>query len=216
MSSAADWTNLVSDPDLINHLGELLQTYREASPENRNDKLLEAMRRIKRTAASQGHPAGGGTAAAVAQAPEPVAPAPISAPPIGASDFVSSAGQDRRAYPRLKCYVAVELRMSGSETSIWGNLANTSIGGALVETATPIVPGSQLEIGLWLASGKIWVKGLVLNGVVTSASPSFGIRIKFSELPSAGRETLRQFLRFIEAETKGFFQQNGYLARLKR
>ena len=43
----ADWTQLLTDPELITHLGELLQTYREAPPEKRDQELLAAMRRIK-------------------------------------------------------------------------------------------------------------------------------------------------------------------------
>ena len=39
-SKGADWTHLLSDPDLINHLGRLLQAYREALPEKRDQVLL--------------------------------------------------------------------------------------------------------------------------------------------------------------------------------
>src|SRR2546428_4040783 len=46
-ATGADWTQLLTDPDLISHLGELLQTYREAAPEKRDQALLAAMRKIK-------------------------------------------------------------------------------------------------------------------------------------------------------------------------
>ena len=42
-----DWTRLLTDPDLVSHLGKLLQTYREVSPEQREPALLRAMREIK-------------------------------------------------------------------------------------------------------------------------------------------------------------------------
>ena len=35
-----DWTRLLSDPDLVRHVGKLLQTYREAPPEKREQALL--------------------------------------------------------------------------------------------------------------------------------------------------------------------------------
>src|SRR5437764_6139483 len=44
---SADWTHLLTDPDLVSHLGKLLKTYREAPPEQREQALLEAMREIK-------------------------------------------------------------------------------------------------------------------------------------------------------------------------
>src|SRR3981189_389331 len=43
----SDWTRLLTDPDLVSHLGKLLQTYREVSPEQREPALLRAMREIK-------------------------------------------------------------------------------------------------------------------------------------------------------------------------
>src|SRR5579863_10457317 len=49
LSTSADWTNLLKDPEIASHLGELLQVYREAAPEQRNQALVEAMRKIKAT-----------------------------------------------------------------------------------------------------------------------------------------------------------------------
>ena len=43
----SDWTRLLTDPDLVSHLGKLLQTYREVAPEEREAALLRAMREIK-------------------------------------------------------------------------------------------------------------------------------------------------------------------------
>src|ERR1700683_4254285 len=43
----SDWTRLLTDPDLVSHLGKLLQTYREVPAEQREAALLRAMREIK-------------------------------------------------------------------------------------------------------------------------------------------------------------------------
>jgi hypothetical protein len=226
---SADWTHLLTDPDLVSHLGKLLKTYREASPEQREQALLEAMREIKSGQANKtpagspsrptSHPAPTPAAAPAnvspAMAAAAVAPAP-DPPPFEPDIFTPNWGQDRRMYPRLKCFVAVEIHVKGSATPIWGNLSNTSMGGCFVESVTPIGAGEDVEIGLWLASGKIWVKGMVLNGVVTKSTPSFGIRVRFAPIEGAGRESLRHFLKFVESTTKGYQNDHGYLAQLKR
>src|ERR1700745_4081405 len=49
MSAAmgTDWTRILSDPDLVRQVGKLLQAYREAPAEKREEALLTAMREIK-------------------------------------------------------------------------------------------------------------------------------------------------------------------------
>ena len=219
--TGADWTQLLTDPALVSHLGELLQVYRDTPAEKRDQALLEAMRNIK---GATGKAAGAAAAAQAAQpvaiaqaAPAPpVATSPAATPPFEPDIFTPTWGQDRRRHARLRCFVAVELRLGDSGVPIWGNLSNTSIGGCFVETATPVPSGVTVEIGLWLANGKIWIKGIILTGIVTKSSPSFGVRIKFSELEPTERENLRHFLKFVESTTKGYNKENGYLAQLKR
>jgi hypothetical protein len=116
----------------------------------------------------------------------------------------------------MKCFVAVELRFEGSNAPLWGNLSNTSLGGCFVETAATIATGAKLEIGLWVATGKIWIKGLVLNGVVTRTNPSVGARVKFDDLGVSQRATLREFMKFVDSTTQSYQAENGYLAQLKR
>jgi PilZ domain len=210
-TQGADWTNLLTDPDLVSNLGKLLQVYREAPFDKRDEALLSAMREIKEKAQQES-----GSLPQTGHGPEPQALSVETTPPFEPNLFTPSWADDRRKYPRVKCFVAVELRTEGSETPVWGNLSNTSLGGCYVETATPVKPGAQLEIGLWVASGKIWVKGLILTGTVTQSKPTYGIRVKFGGMETAERESLRQFLKFVESTTQGYQKENGYLARLKR
>jgi hypothetical protein len=212
----ADWTQLLTDPELVSHLGELLQTYREAAPEKRDEALLATMRQIKGAGAKTATSDKPTASKPAPQAAPPVATDAASSPPFEPDIFTPSWGQDRRRYPRMKCFVAVELRVGASATPIWGNLANTSLGGCFVETATPVPSGVSVEIGLWLANGKIWIKGIILTGIVTKSSPSFGVRIRYAELEPTERESLRHFLKFVESTTKGYNSENGYLAQLKR
>jgi hypothetical protein len=212
--ASADWTHLVADPDLVSHLGELLHTYREASPDRREQALLDAMRKIKAKVQPQ---AGTVAPASVSQAMAAAAAAPAPQPPPFEPDiFTPTWGQDRRKYPRIQCCVAVELQVGASPVPVWGTLCNTSMGGGFVETATPVTAGAEVKLGLWVGSGKIWVKGMVLNGVVTQSTPSFGMRIKFGQLEPPERDSLREFLKYVQSATREHNDRNGYLARLKK
>jgi len=208
-----DWTRLLTDPALVEHLGALLQTYREAAPEKREEALLAAMRQIKSKPAAKTKDAGTPGAQPPVQAPTPVTPS--ATPPFEPDIFTPSWGQDRRRFPRIRCFVAVELKIDGSDTPIWGNLSNTSMGGCYVETVTAVKSGADVQIGLWVASGKIWVKGLILNGIVIKSNPSFGVRVRF-DLDAAQREPLKQFLKFVESSTKAEHSEYSYLSKLRK
>jgi hypothetical protein len=212
-AAGTDWTGLLADPDLSRNLGTLLQTYRDAPPERREEALLAAMREIKRkTAAASG---GGAAKAAAGASPQPL-PTPASAtPPFEPDIFSTTWGQDRRRHPRIKCFVAVELHVNDAAAPLWGNLSNTSMGGCQVETAAQISGGSKVEIGLWVASGKIWVKGLALNGVVTRSAPAMGVRIRFASLHASEKENLRQFLKYVQDTTKAAKSEVSYMQLLK-
>jgi PilZ domain len=211
-STGTDWTQILADPDLVRHVGKLLQAYREAAPGERESALLCAMREIKNGAGATGGPT---PKADPAPTPHPV-PTPASAtPPYEPDLFGPTWSNDRRRQPRIKCYVAVELRVDDAETPIWGNLSNTSVGGCLVETAKPVRSGAKVEIGLWLANGKIWVKGFALSGVVTRSGPASGVRVRFDGMVPAERENLRQFLKFVQETTRAKHSESSYLELLK-
>ncbi len=216
----SDWTRLLTDPDLVSHLGKLLQTYREVSPEKREQALLKTMREIKESAVNARAAVATASGAPAPAAVKPAAfphPQPIEeTPPFEPDLFAPQTAQDRRRFARIKCFVAVELHIEGLEGPVWGNLSNVGRGGCFVETATPIPPGRSVGIGLWVSSGKIWVKGVILNGVVTRSAPSFGVRVKFSEAELMEKEHLREFLKFIESSARKGQSGNAYVAQLKR
>jgi hypothetical protein len=214
----SDWTRLLTDPDLVSHLGKLLQTYREVSPEQREPALLRAMREIK-DAAIKAREERKDVLVAAAPAPPAVLhrPEPIDdTPPFETDLFASQTETDRRRFHRIKCYVAVEIHVEGVEEPVWGNLANVSRGGCLVETAGAVPAGKALEIGLWVASGKIWVKGVIISGVATRSASTFGVRVKFSEAELSEKEHLREFLKFVESTSRSSQRGKAYVAQLKR
>jgi len=213
----SDWTRLLTDPDLVSHLGKLLKTYREVPPEQREAALLRAMREIKDAAAA---------ARVIEKDPLFVTEAERSAkfhhpevaketPPFAADLFTPQVGQDRRRYGRIKCHVAVEIHIEGVKEPVWGNLANVGRGGCMVETVGVVPMGKALEIGLWVTSDKIWVKGVILSGVATR-SAQFGIRVQFSEAELAQKEHLREFLKFVENAASKSQDGHNYVEQLKK
>src|SRR5258707_6257407 len=181
-AKGSDWTRLLTDPDLVSHLGKLLQTYREVSPEEREPALLRAMREIK-DAAVKAREARTNVAVAAVPAPPTVLqhPEPIDdTAPFEPDLFTPLTASDRRRFQRIKRYVAVEIHVEGVEEPVWGNLANVSRGGCLVETAGAVPAGKALESGLWVASGKIWVKGVIISGFANRKASTLGDRVKFS------------------------------------
>jgi hypothetical protein len=209
MSAGTDWTRILSDPDLVRHVGTLLQTYREAPAGKREEALLAAMRQIK-----------AGTLAATSTSSSPSEPPPVpmptfDTPPFAPDLFGPNLGSDRRRNPRIKCFVAVELRVDETPTPIWGNLSNTSVGGCLVETANPVKPGAKVAIGLWVPNGKIWVKGFALSGVVARNGPANGVRVRFDGMAPTERDSLRQFVKFVQDTTRASQNESNYLRLLK-
>ena len=210
-----DWTALLADLDLARNLGKLLQAYRDAPPEGREEALLAAMREVKKDASASSSIPASAPKAATEPPPQPLPTRASATPPFEPDVFSPNWGQDRRRHPRIKCFVAVELRVNDADAPIWGNLSNTSLGGCEVETSVQVTGGAKVEIGLWVASGKIWVKGLALNGVVTRGAPGAGTRIRFAGMNPAEKENLRQFLKYVQETTKASKNENRYLQLLK-
>ena len=214
-ATGTDWTKILSDPDLVRHVGKLLQAYREAPAGKREEALLAAMREIKAGANSGASRKTIDAALSATIAEPPVTTPPSATPPFEPDLFSSNWGTDRRKHPRIKCFIAVELRVDDSPSPIWGNLSNTSAGGCLLEIVAPVKPGAKVEIGLWVPNGKIWVKGFALSGIVTRNGPATGVRVRFDEMPSSERENLRQFLKFVQEATRNSQSENRYFQMLK-
>jgi hypothetical protein len=84
-----------------------------------------------------------------------------------------------------------------------------------VEAATGVTPGAEVQVGLWLPNGKIWVKGFALNGIVTRTGPATGVRVRFGSMSPAERENLRQFLKFVQEATRASKSETSYIEMLK-
>jgi hypothetical protein len=105
-------------------------------------------------------------------------------------NFQSTAANDRRKSERVKCSISVELHSAGQV--IWGKASDLSQGGCFVEMPIPLKPESKFEIVLWLGGTK-----LRLQGVVASASPGFGIGVRFSSVSPQDQEFLQQHIQSL-------------------
>lgn len=112
--------------------------------------------------------------------------------PHGVVDnFRATATQDRRQSARVKCSISVELHSPGQPV-IWGKASDLSQGGCFVEMPIPLKPESKFEIALWLGGTK-----LRLQGVVASASPGFGIGVRFSNVSPQHQEFLARHIQAL-------------------
>jgi hypothetical protein len=161
--------------------------------------------------------AAGASSASKKEAEQPPAlpTATSTIPPFEPNIFSTNWAQDRRRHPRVRCFVAVELRVNESATPVWGNLCDTGLGGCQVETVAQIGGGSKVEIGLWVANGKIWVKGIALNGVVIGNTRNAGVRVRFEGMNASDKENLRQFLKYVQQTTRAAKSEKSYLELLK-
>ena len=208
--AGADWTQLLSDPELVPHFTKLLKLYSESPADKREEVLLAALRKIKQ----EGPGVLDIPAALISNSQGSVATPATVIPPFQPEVSTSVWAEDRRRFPRMKCFIAVELRVDGLSSPIWGNLSNASLGGCLVQTPEIVSSGVNLGVGLWVASGQIWVKGIATKGISTTSNPT--VRVKFNDMEMAEKETLRSFLQLVQNETKDYSSKYGYLAQLKR
>ena len=58
-------------------------------------------------------------------------------------------------------------------------------------------------------------KGFFLSGVVTRSGPATGVRVRFDAMHSSERDSLREFLKFVQETTRLFNAENGYFNLLK-
>jgi hypothetical protein len=111
--------------------------------------------------------------------------------PSAAPDNFSFAGKDRRRSVRVKCSISAELRPVGQPV-IWGKVSDLSLGGCFVEMPIPLPVHAKFEIALWLGETK-----LRLQGEAASASPGFGIGVRFTNLSPENQELLRRHVQTI-------------------
>ncbi len=120
-------------------------------------------------------------------------------------------GTNTRRYPRVQCFVGVEVRSEDPELFVLGNLASIGLGGCGVEANTLVEIGVRVEIAS-VENQARRVNGVVANQRVLNDKPGFGIGVQFND----AAEQINDFVKFVESKTQMDNQEHGYLTQLKR
>jgi len=102
---------------------------------------------------------------------------------------------ERRAYPRLKQHVPIELLPATTEVPIRGVTCDLSLGGCYVEMMFPLEAGTSVEIKLQIGEATI----LVL-GIVKTSDPQVGNGIQFLKMLPEDFDELSSFMHASEQD----------------
>ncbi|MGB8061076.1 MAG: diguanylate cyclase [Candidatus Sulfotelmatobacter sp.] len=117
--------------------------------------------------------------------------------------------KDRRAHPRMKCRVTIEMQTEAGGVPLFANLTDISMGGCFVETSTILSPGSQIKLGFSMDDPSLSVEGVVLR-----LDPGSGVAVQFKEMNREIRERMFKILEFVQKATT--FYNNRYLDSLAK
>ena len=115
----------------------------------------------------------------------------VALPHAEVDNFQTTAANERRKSVRVKCSISVELRAAGQPVG-WGQASDLSQGGCFVEMHIPLKIESKLEVVLWVDGSK-----LRLNGEVVSASPGFGIGVRFTNVSPQSQQLLQSHIQSL-------------------
>jgi len=118
---------------------------------------------------------------------------------------------ESRRYPRLRCFIAVELRSKDPDFFALGNLSSIGQGGCGVETETPLNVGVLVEVAS-IEREDLRVVGHVVNRRVLYDKPGFGFGIEFADTD----EHIAALVRLIEGKAQVDDQAYWYLKNVKR
>jgi diguanylate cyclase (GGDEF)-like protein len=117
--------------------------------------------------------------------------------------------KDRRAHPRMKCRVTIEVQTEAAGIPLFANLTDVSMGGCYVETSTILPAGSQIKLGFSMDDAT-----LSAEGVVARLDPGSGIAVQFREMNREARERMIRVIEFVQKTTT--FYNKRYLDSLAK
>ena len=83
--------------------------------------------------------------------------------------------QNRRQYTRHTCVGDVEFRIAGSKTSMFGDLADLSLGGCYIKVQATCPKGTMLELVLIVGDTRLHARGKV-----AVVNPAIGMGVEFT------------------------------------
>ena len=117
--------------------------------------------------------------------------------------------KDRRAHPRLKCRVTIELQTESSGVPLFANLTDISLGGCFIETSTILSPGSKIKLGFSMDDATLSTEGVVMR-----LDPGSGVAVQFPELNRDARDRMFRIIEFVQKTTS--FYNKRYLDSLAK
>ena len=117
--------------------------------------------------------------------------------------------KDRRAHPRMKCRVTIEMQTEAGQVPMFANLTDVSMGGCYIETSTILAPGSKIKLKFSMDDAS-----LTTEGIVARMDPGSGVAVQFREVNREGRERMFKILEFVQKTTT--FYNNRYLDSLTK
>jgi diguanylate cyclase (GGDEF)-like protein/putative nucleotidyltransferase with HDIG domain len=117
--------------------------------------------------------------------------------------------KDRRAHPRMKCRVTIEVHNESGGVPLFANLTDVSMGGCYVETSTILAPGSKIKLNFSMDDAS-----LSAEGFVSRMDPGSGVAVQFREMNREARERMFRILEFVQKTTT--FYNNRYLDSLTK
>jgi diguanylate cyclase (GGDEF)-like protein/putative nucleotidyltransferase with HDIG domain len=117
--------------------------------------------------------------------------------------------KDRRAHPRLKCRVTIELTTDTAGVPLFANLTDISLGGCFIETSTIVPAGSKIKLGFSMDDPTLTTEGLVMR-----LDPGSGLAVQFPELNRDARDRMFRIIEFVQKSTS--FYNKRYLDSLAK
>jgi hypothetical protein len=115
---------------------------------------------------------------------------------LGAQPIASSLPDRRRRDQRFLVSGGVNIKEIGVGVPQWTMMHDISAGGCYVETTSPLMPMSRVELTMQVGEIRIECKGSV-----TVKHPLVGMGIKFTEMSPLNRERLAHLIANLELES---------------
>jgi c-di-GMP-binding flagellar brake protein YcgR len=120
---------------------------------------------------------------------------------------------DQRRHPRVRCFLAVQLRPADDQSLLLGRLSDVSLGGCGVESPTSVKTGSKVSLCPLSSAGELWVEGVVVNVRMAENAAGFNIGVRFDE-PESPPPNVTEFVRFVKETAARQPSPVSYLSRL--
>lgn len=121
----------------------------------------------------------------------------------------------QRQHPRIKCFIAVQMKPESDYGLVLGNLSDVSLGGCGIESANHIPMGTPVAVCPLTAAGELWVRGHVVNTRFSEGSGSFHLGVRFvMETELSSEHNIQKFMSFVEQAAARQNTGDRYLRKL--